>query len=149
MKLLIPHGPLDYMIRLAFASRPFEGCGMLGLTQDGEDWKVELIFAGNNVADDPTGNFLLDPADQFKFEREAERRELSIAGFHTHPKSGAWPSDTDEERMADHPDTIFLIIGTVPADDDPDVFEAEGTEVAVGAYRTGEGALERLAIEVV
>lgn len=163
MTLRIPHGPLDYLIRLAFSSRPNEACGLLGVKPlelhglDGDDarpsdvWEVGTIYPGNNIADDPTGNYLLDPRDQFRYEQEARNRGLMLGSFHTHPKSGGRPSATDEKQAAQHPGKIHLIIGTVDSGaDELAAFEAEDTIVEVGVFKVDEdGGVHFLHLEVI
>jgi proteasome lid subunit RPN8/RPN11 len=85
---------------------PAECCGLLlGLG----DEVVEAVPTLNRAAD-PRRHYLVDPQEHFQTIRRARERSLQVIGvYHSHPRSSAAPSATDEDEAFSH--FIFLIIG--------------------------------------
>ena len=86
---------------------PRECCGLpLGTA----DHIVEAV-ASENLSADPN-RFLIDPADtRRRTPRRARTRGLSVVGFyHSHPRSPAQPSPTDQAE-ASYEDHLYLIVG--------------------------------------
>jgi proteasome lid subunit RPN8/RPN11 len=97
----------DRLIAHAREAAPDECCGvLLG--------RGEMIVEGvraRNAAEHATTRFLIDPKDHIDARREARTRGLEVVGFyHSHPRSGAAPSDTDVAEAA-YPGGLFVIIG--------------------------------------
>lgn len=99
----------------ARAAAPQECCGILV----GKGDRVEQAVAARNIASQPLTRFLIEPRDHLAALRESRRRGLDVVGFyHSHPRSGALPSETDLAE-ASYPDHLFLIVGLAP--EPPDV----------------------------
>ena len=95
--------------RLAAASYPVEGCGVL-IGHFGAD--VVRVIAGRNlVTDRARDRYELDPGDIVAAERAARGEGLDVVGFwHTHPDHPARPSRFDTERA--WPDYVYVICAT-------------------------------------
>jgi desampylase len=111
------------MVAHAREAAPDECCGLL-LGRDGVI--VEAVRA-RNVATPATTRFVIDPKDHFDARREGRARGLDVVGFyHSHPRSGAVPSERDLEEAA-YPDHLYAIVG----------LSAETPEVRVFTFDNG------------
>lgn len=98
--------------RLAAASYPVEGCGVL-LGHLGEPSVVEAIPGRNVVTERARDRYELDPLDILAAERRAREGGVDVVGFwHTHPDHPARPSRFDTERA--WPDYVYAICSTTP-----------------------------------
>ncbi|MEO9600822.1 M67 family metallopeptidase [Parasphingorhabdus sp.] len=106
MQLLISSAMLVELQQLALDAAPAETCGILF----GEDGKVSGYRAAQNVADDPSRHFEIDPAILIETERDSRNGGKPILGYyHSHPVGPVRPSITDAESAApDH--RIWLIL---------------------------------------
>lgn len=94
------------MVAQALRSAPDEACGILA----GRQTKVEKIIPINNVADDPTHFFFLDPQQLAQILPDLYAENLDIlAYYHSHPRGNPIPSTTDI-ASADF-GSVHLIIG--------------------------------------
>lgn len=88
--------------RLAAASYPVEGCGVLvgSFGDGGGEVSVVRATAGRNlVTERARDRYELDPGDILSAERAARADGLDVVGFwHTHPDHPARPSRFDTER---------------------------------------------------
>jgi proteasome lid subunit RPN8/RPN11 len=100
--------------RLAAASYPVEGCGVLVGRFDGEGGPrsvVRVAVGRNLVTDRARDRYELDPGDIVAGERAARAEGLDVVGFwHTHPDHPARPSRFDTERA--WPDYLYVICAT-------------------------------------
>ena len=72
---------------------------------------VETVRA-RNLSEDPN-RFEIDPRDHIAARRDARTRGLDVVGFyHSHPHSGAQPSDTDIAE-ATYDGCLYLIVSLV------------------------------------
>jgi len=86
---------------------PEECCGLL---LGKGDEIVEAVRA-RNVAASATTRFVIDPKDHIDARREGRARGLDVVGFyHSHPASGAAPSETDRAEAA-YPGSLYMIVG--------------------------------------
>ncbi len=84
------------------AGYPNEACGAL-VGRPGEEGApheaVEFHAMRNTVEDRPRDRYALDPLEQLRIQKNAERRGLEIVGFvHSHPNYRAEPSGFDTEH---------------------------------------------------
>jgi len=100
--------------RLAAATYPVEGCGVLLGTLDGAETSVVDVIPGRNlVTDRARDRYELDPLDVVAADRQARSRGIDVVGFwHTHPDHPARPSRFDTERA--WPDYVYAICSTTP-----------------------------------
>jgi proteasome lid subunit RPN8/RPN11 len=101
----------DALLRLAAATYPVEGCGVL-LGHLAEPPTVVDAMAGRNlVTERARDRYELDPLDILAAERRARAEGLDVVGFwHTHPDHPARPSRFDTERA--WPDYLYAICST-------------------------------------
>ena len=98
----------DALRRLAAASYPVEGCGVLLGRFGAEPSVVEAMPGRNLVTERARDRYELDPLDILAAERGARERGLDVVGFwHTHPDHPARPSGFDTERA--WPDYVYAI----------------------------------------
>ncbi|MEK6558223.1 MAG: M67 family metallopeptidase [Candidatus Margulisiibacteriota bacterium] len=91
--------------------KPYEACGYLV----GKAGVVHEVIPMTNV-DHSEEHFSLDPKEQFAVVKKvrADQREI-LAVYHTHPASGARPSEEDI-RLAFDP-TMIYVIGSLLTDE--------------------------------
>ena len=108
-------GALDELSRMAAASYPDEGCGVLvGTVSRGEVEVVEVTQGRNLVTERSRDRYELDPGAIVAAERAARAKGLDIVGFwHTHPDHPARPSGFDTERA--WPEYVYVICATTAA----------------------------------
>jgi proteasome lid subunit RPN8/RPN11 len=123
---------VDCVVTHARSAVPAECCGLLL----GRDDDVVMAFAARNIAATPASRFLIDPADHFTALREARRRGLSVIGFyHSHPRSAAEPSATDEAE-ASYDGYLYLIVGLAAAEPDIKLYRLDRGALAGVAFHT-------------
>lgn len=101
--------------RLAAASYPVEGCGVLvgAFGGDGEVSVVRATPGRNLVTGRARDRYELDPGDIVAAERAARAEGLDVVGFwHTHPDHPARPSRFDTERA--WAEYVYVICSTQP-----------------------------------
>ena len=85
---------------------PAECCGLLL----GDGSTIRAATPARNIADDVLRRYLIDPADHLQAIRDARQRALDVIGaYHSHPRSSATPSPTDEAGAFSG--FVFLIVG--------------------------------------
>lgn len=97
--LQLTHGLEREIHALGAAAYPYEGCGLLLGTQDGDHNVVMTLFPVENrweVEDEKRERFLITPEAMFQAEMAAMRQGLDIVGiFHSHPDHPAVASPRD------------------------------------------------------
>ena len=97
---------LDEVVRHAREAWPSECCGVLIGRSDFILESKRIL----NIAESGS-RYQLNPAQHIASRRDARERGLEILGFyHSHPQSGATPSETDLAE-ATYPDHVYLIVG--------------------------------------
>ena len=98
-ELLLPRSLERELERVVEASYPFEACGVMIGSADGQRVVVEDAFHARNLnVERARDRFLLDPEDHLAADKVARQRGLEIVGFwHSHPDHPARPSATDLE----------------------------------------------------
>ncbi|MEQ1728445.1 MAG: M67 family metallopeptidase [Vicinamibacterales bacterium] len=97
---------LDEVRAHAREESPRECCGMLvgAATRILDSVRAANLEAG-------TTRFRIDPRDQIRAIRDARSRQLDVIGFyHSHPRSRAYPSETDVAE-AGYAGSMHLILG--------------------------------------
>jgi proteasome lid subunit RPN8/RPN11 len=109
--VLVKAAAADALLRLAVASYPVEGCGVLLGHVRGRPTIVDAIAGRNLVTDRAHDRYELDPLDILAAERRARAEGLDVVGFwHTHPDHPAQPSRFDTERA--WPEYVYAICST-------------------------------------
>lgn len=103
----------DEIINYAKANSDEEICGLIGGTEkDGVREARGIYFLEN--AEHSDARFFVDPAEQFAAIRDMRAKGIyPTACFHSHPKGGAKPSETDL-RLALDENIIYIIISLNP-----------------------------------
>jgi proteasome lid subunit RPN8/RPN11 len=78
---------------------PYECCGLMLGTVDGDDRTVAELYTLTNVHEDGhERRFRIDPKEQMLAEKGARERGLKMLGvYHSHPDHPARPSEYDRE----------------------------------------------------
>ncbi|HUR35182.1 MAG TPA: M67 family metallopeptidase [Vicinamibacterales bacterium] len=113
---------LDDVRRHAAAEAPRECCGVL----IGSAERILEAVPAVNLAEGTT-RFQIDPHDHIRAMREARCRALDVVGFyHSHPRSPAYPSDTDIAESG-YAGAVHLIVGVGAAGREARLFLIEGS----------------------
>ena len=109
-RLKITQKIFDDIIAQALEEQPRECCGLLG----GRDGDAQSRYALTNRSPQPETQYFAAPEDLFVAMRQmrAAGEELT-AIYHSHPRSAAYPSQTDIE-LAFYPQAVYLIITLEP-----------------------------------
>lgn len=114
--LCLPSAAWDSIVRHARASAPRECCGLL-VGRPAADHVVDVWPARNDAAGD--SRFLVNAEDHFAAIHSARARDLEIIGaYHSHPRSPATPSPTDQAEAGLGP---WLHVIASLASDPPEV----------------------------
>ena len=109
-KLRISRRDLDLIQRELEANSPYEACGVLVGTIDGDMVVVEKAVPIIN-SNRTTRSFELEPKEFYNAWNDAEKNGKEIVGvYHTHPRSSAVPSMWDRETM-ENDQGVWLIAG--------------------------------------
>ncbi|GMQ93799.1 MAG: hypothetical protein BMS9Abin12_1279 [Acidimicrobiia bacterium] len=123
----------DAMFKHSGWAYPDEACGLVAF--DGRGVPALTICLSN--ADRADDRFTISPAEQFGANRLSERCGFSIgAVFHSHPRSDAYPSDSDIEGGAD-PEWMHFIVGPVV-----------GPRPLLRAYRIVDGEVAEVKVTI-
>ena len=126
--ITVPAALLDAMVAHARDDDPNECCGLIG----GRPGEATTIYRAVNAEASPF-RYSLAPAEQLDLMNRIEQAgEDLVAIYHSHTRSGAWPSQTDINLAVGWPDVIWFII-SLENSDSPDVkaFTIHGSEVGV------------------
>ena len=84
--------------------KPKESCALLF----GKDNQVLDLFLTENI-EKSSVNFTISNEQLIEGYKTAEERKMEVVGiFHSHPKSDAYPSNTDKEFMQSNP-VVWII----------------------------------------
>jgi proteasome lid subunit RPN8/RPN11 len=107
----------DEMVEHGLAGFPNEACGLLA----GKEGRPVKFFPMSNQ-DASTVSYRLEPVEQLRVQTEIDDEGWeTLAVFHTHTHSGAypsetdrrhafWPGSTDEHKMLIFPGAYYLIM---------------------------------------
>lgn len=95
----------------AFKSRPAECCGLLS----GRDSVITEIHPLRNDAEKPETRYFATPEELFAAMRRIRESGQALLGvYHSHPRTPAYPSQSDVE-MAFYPEAFYFIISLEPS----------------------------------
>jgi len=110
MVLKIRKLDLDNIFQHTKKCYPKEACGILLGRKIGEQKNVEKVCNTRNILDSAS-EYQIDPTEQLKIFKEAEREGLDILGFyHSHPFLAPFWSETDNERSKLWKGYSYLIV---------------------------------------
>jgi [CysO sulfur-carrier protein]-S-L-cysteine hydrolase len=123
---------LDEIVVHAQDEAPNECCGLIA----GSDGKAIRVHRARNEFASPM-RFNVHPQDLIRITTEIEDRGEELAAiYHSHPRSGAYPSQTDINLAANWPDPVWLICSLA------------GSEPVVRAFRIRDGGVEEVELDV-
>jgi [CysO sulfur-carrier protein]-S-L-cysteine hydrolase len=95
---------IDEIVAHSRDDLPNECCGMVG----GKDGVATTVYRAENAEASPL-RYSIDAKDQFRLMKAIEEAGEELVGiYHSHTKSGAYPSQTDV-NLAGWPDAVYLI----------------------------------------
>jgi proteasome lid subunit RPN8/RPN11 len=104
--VILPDAVAAAIIAHARDAAPHECCGLLL----GDRTRIIAAVRANNAADDPSRRYLVDPHDHFAALRIGRSRGQEVIGaYHSHPRSDAAPSATDQAESFEQ--FLYLIVG--------------------------------------
>jgi proteasome lid subunit RPN8/RPN11 len=96
---------LEEMVEHGLRVLPNECCGLIA----GRNGVPVEVFTLRNADDSPV-SYRVDPEDQLRaFQKMDQEGWDLLAVYHSHPRSEAYPSETDR-RLAFYPDARHLVI---------------------------------------
>ena len=121
---------LDDVRAHAEEDAPRECCGVL----IGRPQAILESARALNLAEGTT-RFLLDPRDHIRAMREARARQMDVIGFyHSHPRSRAYPSETDVAECG-YAGALHLIAGQGENGGETRLFVIDGATVEELPFR--------------
>lgn len=97
---------VDEIIEHCRREYPREACGIVA----GVDGRPRRVYPMSNVSPEPTSRYLIDVKEQKAvFDTMRAVGESPVAIFHSHPRTPAFPSETDID-LAYYPDLVYLIV---------------------------------------
>jgi desampylase len=107
----LPYSLRDRLVAEARAAYPRECCGLVEGVRDGEAVRALALHPVANVAEDPAGGFLIDPAVHLRLSRSlrGSGREI-VACYHSHPDGRVQPSARDRASGTAE-DFVWVIAG--------------------------------------
>lgn len=102
----MPKRLLDNLARHARAEEPRESCALLvgRPVAEGAAVAVTAALPATNAADAPETEFTIPSDELISVYKTVEESGLAVVGiFHSHPASGAVPSETDRRMMRINP----------------------------------------------
>jgi len=121
---------MDAIVEHARADAPLECCGLLIGSEKG----VEESHRAANIRRSEVA-FQIDPADHFAAIHKARAAGLAVIGaYHSHPRSGAAPSETDIRESTDA-SLLHVIVSLA------------GPEPVLRGYVIGPGSVSEVRLE--
>lgn len=103
--LLVTQTMMTEIRHYCLENKTEEVCGLIG----GFGEYARSFYPTQNISEDRSHGYLVDPGDQIKAMKEMQsRREEFLGIFHSHPNSPAEPSPTDI-ALAAYPGVAYLI----------------------------------------
>lgn len=126
--ITVPRALFDSMIAHAREDEPNECCGLIG----GRPGEATTIYRATNAEASPF-RYSLAPTEQLELMNRMEQAGEDLVGiYHSHTRSGAWPSQTDINLAGGWPDVTWLIVSLEdPESPDVKAFTIDGNEVGV------------------
>lgn len=104
---------IDEIIAHGVEDLPNESCGLVG----GAEGRLNKAHRTRNSEESPL-RYSVHPMDQFQvMERIEEDGEELLAIYHSHPKTEAYPSQTDINLAEGWPDPVYLICSLADVED--------------------------------
>lgn len=124
----VPRSIVDEMVDHAREDEPNECCGLIG----GRPGEAATLYRATNAEASPF-RYSLAPLEQLELMNRIEDSGEELVGiYHSHTRTGAWPSQTDINLAIGWPDVVWFIV-SLEDSESPDVkaFTIHGSEVGV------------------
>ena len=124
----VPRSIIEAMVEHARDDEPNECCGLIGGRPD----EAITLYRATNAEASPF-RYSLAPLEQLELMNQIEEAGEELVGiYHSHTRTGAWPSQTDINLATGWPDAVWFIV-SLENPDTPDVkaFTIHGSEVGV------------------
>ncbi len=106
MSFILPQVLKQHMLDHVLETPEVEVCGLLAGNTSG----LTSLYRIPNIADDPTTTFYMQPQAQIAALQTMRQSGEQLCGiYHSHPNSGASPSNKDREQAA-YPGTAYFIV---------------------------------------
>jgi [CysO sulfur-carrier protein]-S-L-cysteine hydrolase len=116
---------LEEIVAHAREEAPNECCGLVG----GTDGRATRVYRARNEFESPL-RYNVHPQDLIRITTEiSESGEELAAIYHSHPRSEAYPSQTDVNLAANWPDPLYLICSLTEEDPVVRAFRIRGGEI--------------------
>ena len=116
-EILLNQKQMDVLIQHSEKAGLSESCAMLFGTHGDQQWNVKEVFLTRNAHTDSETNFIIPPEELLQGYQLAEKKQLELVGiFHSHPNSGASPSNTDKKYMKVNGDVPWIIFSGINMD---------------------------------
>jgi [CysO sulfur-carrier protein]-S-L-cysteine hydrolase len=123
---------LDEIVAHAREEAPNECCGLIA----GADGQATRVHRARNEFASPM-RFNVHPQDLIRITTEIEERGDELVGiYHSHPRSEAYPSQTDVNLAANWPDPAWIICSLA------------GREPVARAFSIRDGRVEEVELDV-
>ena len=116
-EILLNQKQVDTLIQYSEKSGISESCAMLLGIHSEQQWNVKEVFLTRNSHIDSETNFIIPPEELLQGYQLAEKKQLQLVGvFHSHPNSGASPSNTDKKYMKVNDGVPWIIFSGLNTD---------------------------------
>ena len=116
-EILLNQKQADVLTQHSEKSGLSESCAMLLGTHSEQQWNVKEVFLTRNAHTDSETNFIITPEELLQGYQLAEKKQLELVGiFHSHPNSGASPSNTEKKYMKVNGDVPWIIFSGINTD---------------------------------
>jgi len=123
---------IDEMVAHAREEAPNECCGLVA-SSNGD---VKRVYRAANAERSPV-KYVVDPRDQIRIQNEIDDHGWELGAiYHSHTRTGPFPSQTDINLARNWPDPLYVIVGV--AGEAPDV----------RAFRIVDGQVTETELEV-
>ena len=122
---------LDEIVDHAREEAPNECCGLVG----GADGRATRVYRARNEFESPL-RYNVHPQDLIRIVGEIDDHGEELAAiYHSHPRSEAYPSQTDVNLAANWPDPLYLICSLA------------GEKPVVRAFRIRDAEIEEVELD--
>lgn len=110
-RVRIPKVLAEELIAHCESERPNEACGVLAM--DGSE--VVRVMAMVNADKSPV-RYRLEPNEQLRVYKELDEQGWDFASFHSHTRTGAYPSPTDVKEAREDVPYVIVSLAAEEAD---------------------------------
>lgn len=99
----------EKMLHYAESQLPYEACGLIAGTVDGDNKEVREVYLLTNI-DKSNEHFSIDPKEQLEAIKDMRKKGfVPLGNWHSHPESPSRPSEEDK-RLAFDSKASYMIL---------------------------------------